>query len=81
LNHWKKMNCKFRAFRSKRHRVAIHQLYKVCLSCIDDKRYLLEDSVHSLAYGHYATAAGDRDASGSRITETEKWKKQQQQPS
>ena len=61
LNHWKRTNCKFRAFRSKRHRVATHQLYKVCLSCIDDKRYLLEDSVHSLAYGHYATAAGDGD--------------------
>ena len=57
LNHWKRTNCKFRAFRSKRHRVATHQLYKVCLSYIDDKRYLLEDSVHSLAYGHYATAS------------------------
>jgi len=62
LNHWKRTNCKFRAFRSKRHHVATHQLYKVCLSCIDDKRYLLEDSVHSLAYGHYTTAAGDGDA-------------------
>ena len=47
FHHWKRTNCKLRAFRSKRHRIATHQLYKVCLSCIDDKRYLLEDSVDS----------------------------------
>ena len=58
LNHWKRTSCDFRAFRSKRHRVVTHHLYKVCLSCVDDKRYLLEDSVHSLAYGHYAITAG-----------------------
>jgi hypothetical protein len=35
-----------------------HQLYSVTLnkrslSCFDDKRYLLDDGIHSWAYGHY----------------------------
>ena len=59
LNHWKKTSCDFRAFRSKRHRVVTHHLYKVCLLCVDDKRFLLKDSIHSLTYGHYAIMAGD----------------------
>jgi len=25
---------------------------KVCLSCVDDKRYLLPDAINTLAYGH-----------------------------
>ena len=26
---------------------------KISLSCFDDKRYILEDGIHSYAYGHY----------------------------
>ena len=52
LRHWKNTTCHFRTFRSKNHRVTTRKMWKVCLSCIDDKRYLLEDAVHSLAYGH-----------------------------
>ena len=55
LRHWDKTTCKFRAFRSRNHRVTTRQLSKVCLSCVDDKRFLLEDAVHSLAYGHRDT--------------------------
>ena len=52
LNRWSVTFCKFRAFRSKNHRLTTRELSKVCLSCVDDKRYLLHDAVHSLAYGH-----------------------------
>jgi len=52
LRHWKNTTCHFCTFRSKNHRVTTRKMWKVCLSCIDDKRYLLEDAVHSLAYGH-----------------------------
>ena len=54
LNHWKRRSCDFRAFRSKRHRV-VTSTKSVCR----DKRFLLKDSIHSLAYGHYAVTAGD----------------------
>ena len=35
-----------------------HELYtlnvnKISLSPLDDKRYLLKDGIHSLAYGHF----------------------------
>ena len=52
LNHWSKTTCGFHAFRSQNHRVTTRALTKVCLSCVDDKRHLLPDSIHSLAYGH-----------------------------
>ena len=52
LNHWKNTICRFRAFCSHNHRVTTRELSKVCLSCVDDKRFLLPDAVHSLAYGH-----------------------------
>ena len=52
LNHWTKTLCKFRRFHSSHHRVTTRKLTKVCLSCVDDKRFLLEDAIHSLAYGH-----------------------------
>ena len=32
--------------------VTTRELAKICPSCVDDKRHLLEDAVHSLAYGH-----------------------------
>ena len=47
-----KTTCNVRSFRSERYLVTTREMTKICLSCIDDKRYLLSDSVHSLAYGH-----------------------------
>jgi len=32
---------------------------KVCLSCVDNKRYLLPDAINSLAYDHRETDAGN----------------------
>ena len=37
----------------KNHRIVFSRVHKVALSSYDDKRYLLKDSIHSLAYGHY----------------------------
>jgi len=52
LNSWSVTKCKFRSFRSKRHKVTTREFTKVCLSCIDDTRCLLPDGIRSLAYGH-----------------------------
>ena len=43
----------FQLFRSTNHVVRTIEVDKLCLSAYDDKRYLLEDGCHSLAYGHY----------------------------
>ena len=40
-------------FNTHKHQVQTLKQTKVSLSCYDDKRYLLADSVTSLAYGHY----------------------------
>ena len=40
-------------FRSHNHKIYLENIKKIGLSCFDDKRYLLEDGITSLAYGHY----------------------------
>ena len=37
---------------SKRHRLGSYDVFKVSLSCFDDKRYVLDNGVDSLAYFH-----------------------------
>jgi hypothetical protein len=44
----------FRRFQSKRHRVHTVSIDKICLSAFDNKRYILDDGVSTLAYGHYS---------------------------
>ena len=34
------------------HRVGTYDVWKSCLSCFDDKRYILNDGTKSLAYFH-----------------------------
>lgn len=43
----------FNLIRSEKHQLYTYSLNKVGLSCYDDKRYLLEDGITSLSYGHY----------------------------
>ena len=39
--------------RFKNHQIVVSRVHKVALSSYDDKLYLLNDGIHSLAYGHY----------------------------
>ena len=37
---------------SKLHRIGTYDVYKISLSCFDDKRYILNGDINSLAYFH-----------------------------
>ena len=39
--------------KSKHHKVNTINVSKIALSCFDNKRYILDDGITSLAYGHY----------------------------
>jgi len=45
---------KFRGFRSTKHVINTVEMKKLCLCAFDDKRYVLEDGIRTLAYGHYS---------------------------
>jgi len=45
---------KMNVFRSYHHDIYTEQVNKVALSADDDKRVIMEDGIHTLAYGHYA---------------------------
>ena len=40
---------------SKFHRIGPYDIFKVSLSCFDDKKYILDDGINSLAYFHKDT--------------------------
>ena len=37
---------------SKKHIIHTQNSYKTSLSCYDDKRYLIDDGINTLAFGH-----------------------------
>ena len=37
---------------SKNHKLGTYEIDRICLSCFDDKRYVLDDGVRTLAYFH-----------------------------
>ena len=37
---------------SKKHKLGTYEIDKISLSCFDDKRYALDDGIHTLAYFH-----------------------------
>lgn len=41
------------AIRSKGHKIGLYEIDKTSLSPIDTKRFILEDGIHTLAYGHW----------------------------
>ena len=43
----------FNTLRTKDHKIGVYTLTKTSLSCFDDKRYLLDDGIESLSFGHY----------------------------
>ena len=48
----KQMHHKMKTIRSQNHQLRSYEINKVSLSCYDDKRYILEDGIHTYAYGH-----------------------------
>ena len=46
------MRHKMNTIRSDHHQISSYQINKTSLSCYDDKRYILDDGITSLAYGH-----------------------------
>ena len=53
-NTTRSTHAKFRVFRSTNHVINTVEMNKLCLCVFDDKRYILDDGVHTLAYGHYS---------------------------
>ena len=43
---------KMRRTQSKEHKIGTYEVNKISLSCFDDKRFVLDDSIHTLAYFH-----------------------------
>ena len=48
------MHHKMKTIRSQNHQIRSYEINKVSLSSYDDKRYILEDGIHTYAYEHYA---------------------------
>ena len=45
-------NDKMKRIPSKKHRIGTYDVNKLSLSCFHDKRFILDDGVHTLAYFH-----------------------------
>ena len=43
---------KMRRIQGKKHKLGTYQINKISLSCFDDKRFALDDEIHTLAYFH-----------------------------
>ena len=53
LNNWKGTIKKTKYIKKLNHEVYTEEVNKIALSAQDDKRYILSDGVHTLAWGHY----------------------------
>jgi len=51
IEQYRKMN----VIRSRGHEIYTETLNKIALSANDDKRIIMQDGIHTLAYGHYTT--------------------------
>ena len=41
-----------RRIQSKKHKLGPYEIDEISLSCFDDKRYVLDDRIHTLSYLH-----------------------------
>ena len=41
-----------RRIQAKKHKIGTYQINKISLPCFDDKRFILDDGIHTLAYFH-----------------------------
>ena len=46
------MRQKMKRIQSKLHRIGTYDVFEILLSCFDDKRYISDDGISSLAYLH-----------------------------
>ena len=37
---------------SKKHKIGTYEINKISLSCFDNRRFVLDDGIHTLAYFH-----------------------------
>jgi hypothetical protein len=52
---------KMNVIRSRLHDLYTEEVNKVALSSNDDKRVIMDDGIHTLAYGHYSLSNIDED--------------------
>ena len=50
-----------RRIESKKHKLGTYKIDKISLSCFDDKRYVLDDEIHTLAYFHRDSGTGCKE--------------------
>ena len=43
---------KMKRIQAKKHKIGTYEIDKISSSCFDDKRYVLDDGIHTLAYFH-----------------------------
>ena len=43
---------KMKRIRGKKYKIGTYEINKISLSCFDDKRFVLDDAIHTLAYFH-----------------------------
>ena len=43
---------KMKGYKLKKHKIGAYEIDKISLSCFDDKRYMFDDGVNTLAYFH-----------------------------
>ena len=43
---------KMRRIQSKKHKIGTYEIKKISLSCFNNKRFVLDDGIHTLAYFH-----------------------------
>ena len=48
----KNIKHKMKRIQAKKHKIGTYEINKISLSCFDDKRYVLDDGIHILAYFH-----------------------------
>ena len=48
----KLLDIKWKEFKQRKHKIGTYEIAKISLSCFDDKRYVLDDGIHTLAYIH-----------------------------
>ena len=45
-----------KTIQAKKHKIGTYEINKISLSCFDDKRQVLDDGIHTLAYFHKDSA-------------------------